>query len=73
MMVLGSVKGHEVWRISKMRWSPLSKGEKLAGSEGMGVLLLDGLGGVMSEKNLGRGGFGIFGAVWGMLGKEVVG
>ena len=39
----------------------------------MGFLLVDGLGGVMREENLGRGGFGIFRAVWGMVGKEVVG
>ena len=39
----------------------------------MGFLLLDRLGGVTREDNLGMGGFGILGAVWGVVGKEVVG
>ena len=71
-MVSGSVKGHELWGISEMGWSSLSRGEEWEGREGMGVLLLDDLGGVMREENLGRGGFGAFGAEWGMVG-EVVG
>ena len=67
-MVSGSVKVHEVWRVSKMRRSSLRRGEKWEGSKGVRGLLLDGLGGVMREENLAGGGLGIFGpcGVWSM-------
>ena len=35
--------------------------------------MLDGLGGVMRADNLGRGGFGFSGGMWGMVSYEVVG
>ena len=73
LMVLVSVKVHEVWRLSEMRWSSLGRGEKLAGIKGVGFFLLGGLGGVIREENLDRSGFGILGVVRGMVSKEVVG
>ena len=39
-------------------------GEKWESSKGGRGLLVDGLGGVRREDNLGGSGFGIFGAVW---------
>ena len=45
----------------------------MGGEGGYGFFLLDGLGDVMREENLGRGGFGIFWAEWGGIGDEVVG
>ena len=64
LMESGSGKGHEVWGIYEMGWSYLSRCEEWAGREGLGFLLLDGLGGAMREYNLGRDGFGIFWAGW---------
>ena len=66
-MVSGSVKYHEVWRVSKMSRSALRRGGKWGGSKGVNGLLLGGLGGVTREKNLVGGGVGILGAVWGVF------
>ena len=62
-----------MWRLYERRWSSLRRGDKWSRIEGVGVLMLDGLGGVMRADNLGRGGFGFSGAVWGMVFNEVVG
>ena len=69
LMVLGSVKGHVVWSISEMRWSSVCRGEKWGSSKGVMGLLLDGLGGVMREENLGGGGIGIFEVLWCVVGR----
>ena len=71
-MVSGSVKGHELCRVSKTGWSYLGRGEEWEGREDVEFVLLDGLGGVMREKSLGRGGDGFWGTEWGMVGGEVV-
>ena len=47
LMVLGSVKGHGVWRLSEMGWSSVCRGEKWGSSKGVRGLMLDILGGVM--------------------------
>ena len=49
LMVLVSKKGPEVWSLSETRWSSLRRGDKCAGSKVVGVLMLDGLGGLMRE------------------------
>ena len=72
-MVLGSKKVPGVWRLSEKRWSSLRRVDKWSSIKGVGVLVLDGLGGVMREDNLGRVGFGFSEAVWGMVVNEVVG
>ena len=67
MMVSGSNKGPEMWRLSEKRWYSLRRVDKYSMSEGVVVLMLDGLEGVMRADNLRRGEFGFFGAVWGMV------
>ena len=73
MMGLVSNNGPEVWRLSEKSWYSLCRDDKWSRSEGVGVLMLDGLGGVMRADNLGRVGFGFSGDVWGMVAYEVVG
>ena len=59
--------------MSEKRWYSLCRYDKWSRREGVGVLMLDGLGGVMRADNLGRGGFGFSGGMWGMVAYEVVG
>ena len=63
MVVLGSVKGHGVCRISEMGCSSVFRGENWVSSKGVKFLMLYGLGGMMRGENLGRGGLGIFRAM----------
>ena len=63
LMVSVSKKGLEVWRMSEKRWYSLRRADKWLGSKGVGVFILDVLGGVIKEENLGRGRFGFSGAV----------
>ena len=71
-MVSGSVKGHELCRLSDIGWSSLGRGEEWVGREDVGFVLLDGLGGVMREESLGSGGLSFWGTEWGMVGDKVV-
>ena len=67
-MVSGSVKGHELCRLSDIGWSSLGRGEEWVGREDVGFVLLDGLCGVMREESLG----GIGSVFWGRSGVWLV-